>query len=361
MDACGDNRFEMIEKAKQDLIESTNIDMENCEQKYQKALSRAKYYHDRHNIQFLENIFPELRESGDERIRKALLEYFGKQCDMSDCNGIYGYEVYDWLKKQGEKVDAIENFDTEFEKQVSHLIASAINKEHEYNDGFVKWTANALLNYAKHELEKQGELKPTDYHLANEKMEIERWKEACKAACSDRNYRSHYGLTETRDDYFVDGVQWADENPKHKPVWSEEDEKILKELVEEVKDQLDSVPSPDCMDKEDEKVLKQLNKWMDWLKSIKNRVQLQPNQEWSEEDEKMRQETIDWFEKKCFPYALESENPARESIKWLKSLKPNNWKPSEEQIKSLRIALQSMPYSKDKETALSLLEQLVEL
>jgi hypothetical protein len=43
--------------------------------------------------------------------------------------------------------------------------------------------------------------------------------------------------------------------------------------------------------------------------------------EWSEEDEKMCQETIDWFEKKCFPYALESENPARESIKWLKSLK----------------------------------------
>jgi hypothetical protein len=42
---------------------------------------------------------------------------------------------------------------------------------------------------------------------------------------------------------------------------------------------------------------------------------------WSEEDEKMCQETIDWFEKKCFPYALESENPARESINWLKALK----------------------------------------
>ena len=47
----------------------------------------------------------------------------------------------------------------------------------------------------------------------HDKMDVERWKEACKAACSDRNYRSHFGLTETRDDYFVDGVQWADENP----------------------------------------------------------------------------------------------------------------------------------------------------
>ena len=42
---------------------------------------------------------------------------------------------------------------------------------------------------------------------------------------------------------------------------------------------------------------------------------------WSEEDDKMCQETIDWFEKKCFPYAIGEENPARESIKWLKSLK----------------------------------------
>lgn len=42
---------------------------------------------------------------------------------------------------------------------------------------------------------------------------------------------------------------------------------------------------------------------------------------WSEEDEKKCQETIGWFEKRCFPYALEHENPARESIKWLKSLK----------------------------------------
>lgn len=49
--------------------------------------------------------------------------------------------------------------------------------------------------------------------IDNLKMPVERWKEACKAACSDRNYRSHNGMTETRDDYFVDGVQWADEHP----------------------------------------------------------------------------------------------------------------------------------------------------
>lgn len=48
----------------------------------------------------------------------------------------------------------------------------------------------------------------------NLNMPVERWKEACKAACIDGNYRSHNGMTETRDDYFVDGVQWADEHPR---------------------------------------------------------------------------------------------------------------------------------------------------
>lgn len=45
------------------------------------------------------------------------------------------------------------------------------------------------------------------------------------------------------------------------------------------------------------------------------------NKGWSEEDETICQETIDWFEQKCFPYASEEENPARKSIQWLKSLK----------------------------------------
>lgn len=40
-------------------------------------------------------------------------------------------------------------------------------------------------------------------------------------------------------------------------------------------------------------------------------------------------------EQKCFPYALEKDNPARESINWLKSLKDRvqpqtTWKPTEE-------------------------------
>ena len=50
--------------------------------------------------------------------------------------------------------------------------------------------------------------------MENQKMTKERWEQAVKAGSNDRNYRRERGFTETRDDYFVDGVQWADENPR---------------------------------------------------------------------------------------------------------------------------------------------------
>ena len=55
--------------------------------------------------QMMEEVFPELAENEDERIRKALIEYFNEQCDMSDWNGVYGYQVVAWLEKQGNKTE----------------------------------------------------------------------------------------------------------------------------------------------------------------------------------------------------------------------------------------------------------------
>ena len=50
--------------------------------------------------------------------------------------------------------------------------------------------------------------------MDNSKMDKERWAQAVKAASCAASYRREHGFTETRDDYFVDGVQWADENPR---------------------------------------------------------------------------------------------------------------------------------------------------
>ena len=50
--------------------------------------------------------------------------------------------------------------------------------------------------------------------IRNEKMSVERWKNAVEAGSCQRNYRRERGMTQTNDDFFVDGVQWADEHPK---------------------------------------------------------------------------------------------------------------------------------------------------
>ena len=53
-------------------------------------------------------------------------------------------------------------FNNEFENQVSNLIVSVLNGEHEYNESFVKYVAQSLLGYAK------NELKPTEWSEEDE-------------------------------------------------------------------------------------------------------------------------------------------------------------------------------------------------
>ena len=124
------------------------------------------------SVEDVRKLIPKLKESEDERIKTFLHHTFTAQYLCKDKLGKWHGEpvinILAWLEKQGAKVSAIEGFETEFERQVSCLIASAINKEHEYNQGYVKWTANALLNYAKHELEKQGQQKPAEWSEEDE-------------------------------------------------------------------------------------------------------------------------------------------------------------------------------------------------
>jgi transposase-like protein len=70
---------------------------------------------------------------------------------------------------------------------------------------------------------------------------------------------------------------------------------------------------------------------IDWLKSLKGRVQPQPKQEWSEEDEHRIKDTIYFLDTAKKHYASTEELDA--CIDWLKSLRPHQqWKPSSEQI-----------------------------
>lgn len=76
-----------------------------------------------------------------------------------------------------------------------------------------------------------------------------------------------------------------------------------------------------------------------WLKSIKERIQPQPKQEWSEEDEDMRDDIIRYL-KRLSGDMVSPNQPYQKEIQWLKSLRTQTtWKPSGEQMRVLDLAI----------------------
>ena len=78
----------------------------NYEQKYKKALDNARLMYDAGNNDvkhIVGQLFPELAESENERIRKALITFFSRfpYNNMEDA-GINAKDVISWLEKQAE-------------------------------------------------------------------------------------------------------------------------------------------------------------------------------------------------------------------------------------------------------------------
>ena len=74
---------------------------------YDDAIERAKKLHDKINI---EEIFPELKESDDMKIKNAILNYFKKMwgnCQDDVC-GVRVEDAIDWIEKQGEQTSTLE-------------------------------------------------------------------------------------------------------------------------------------------------------------------------------------------------------------------------------------------------------------
>lgn len=71
--------------------------------RYEEALKRAKEFVGKEECINLEYIFPELKESEDEKIRKALINFFDGWGDKTWDSGIKYSEVVAWLEKQENK------------------------------------------------------------------------------------------------------------------------------------------------------------------------------------------------------------------------------------------------------------------
>lgn len=74
---------------------------------YDEAL-KVLHKYDGANIMFTqdlkEEMFPELKEEGDEKIRKAIIEYFaGSHSSMYPYKGFTKEQIITWLEKQGEQ------------------------------------------------------------------------------------------------------------------------------------------------------------------------------------------------------------------------------------------------------------------
>lgn len=218
----------------------------------------------------------------DKEIIEALIKHLKEQdgfLTAIDC--ISARAILNWLKKQKEqKPAACIDFDNEFENQISRLLVSVLNGEHEYNEGLVKYAAQSLLGYAKQEQ------KPAEW---SEDDEIRR--ESCISY-----------LANTRD--MIEFNQYIGDNARKSGK-------------------------------------KEIQKDIDWLKSLPERFNLQPKQEWSEEDYNAILIAIDWLQyyRDTFVVTGETKDEISDCVDRLKSLRPQpHWKPSEEQLKALILA-----------------------
>lgn len=138
----------------------------------------------------------------------------------------------------------------------------------------------------------------------------------------------------------ADCSEWIAWLEKQKPAWSEEDEKIIDGLISICDEAQDNIPRLSVRFSHVEALKK-------WLKSLKDRVQPQPKQEWSEEDEKTIVKMRDFFirvlgDKPDFTEDKRYEEFIEFIDNRLASLRPQSkWKPSKEQMHILKVHVDS--------------------
>lgn len=122
-------------------------------------------------------------------------------------------------------------------------------------------------------------------------------------------------------------LAWLEKQKEQKPAeWSKDDAIRIEDLINLVEHHHDK--EYDWFDYKD---------LSSWLKDLPNRFELQPKQEWSEEDEKMIKSLVDNFTHYAF---TPDGTDARDIIPWLKAIRPH-WKPSEEQMEALDTAIKT--------------------
>lgn len=165
--------------------------------------------------------------------------------------------------------------------------------------------------------------------------EDEKIRKAVKHLVNSTKER-HFGIDNYDGVKWIDILSWLEKQGEQKPVWSEEDDINLGKAIWYVEN-----PAP---------MVVKGSMLVEWLKSLKDRVQPQTKQEWSEEDEANLQFAIDDFQfcadNNQFPVVCNTEKH-KEVLASLKSLKERyTWKPSDEQMKILQYLCETSSHPK---------------
>lgn len=277
-----------------------------------------------------QNVFPELRENEDEKIREDILLYIGAKDDISlDTHNRW----LSWLEKQSDTNEIINR--DEFTKGVLRGAAVNLISYIDYNkaegnmrfsnieckdieDALVSGDWDKIYAYMKKKLGRQGKQK---FIWSEEDKTMSRFIGNAITSDDASTYLESKGVQ------VIDAHVWLDElkdRVQSKQEWSEEDKDYYDVIISKLEVTQDDAALTDNQ--------------MEFLKSLKDRVQLK--QEWDEEDEvmiKVFDSIIGYIVEVVDKNVLERFGTNRKELfSWLKSLRPQNtWKPSEEQIKAL--------------------------
>ena len=306
--------------------------MMNYKEKYNEALERAKKLHGTvaAGRDFLAEIFPELRESDDERIRKGIIRFLNSE----QAEGIFTYEARQswlaWLEKMSE-----ENI-----KKI---------RSEEYTKGYT----DAIKANKKW----QKEQKPAECLKAERDgwyMCIKDYYRGGKKQCSIGDLVQAKGgmymmaeedISEWFRKAYYEEVRNAfepntDTSIPEKPAeWSEEDAKPFNDVLSGLKYAYEDLTNHKSFDS-----ARDIKEAFDWMQARLKSLRPQPQPEWSEEDAKMRDRLIKRLQYLSWNTRTDTTMPNItyfDEIEWLKSLRPQpQWKPSEEQMKALEHVLE---------------------
>ena len=299
---------------------------------YDEALEHAKFYHgncpSEPERKKLERMFPVLRESEDERIRKEILEFFENYRNNGTWKTIPDVSKYIvYLEKQKGNVEKEYVFRPLAGTDITDAAKQAIRRANEgnclvlaFNGAYIPvkkgCNASEIVDIYDAYLEKQKELPLMN---GDADLYFDEW--------------NRQKQNPTKRECFEEGMRYADRLQKEqKPAeWSEEDERMLSRCIKSIecsKQFSDSQTFIEAKDKE-----------IDWLK---NRV-FTIKQEWSEEDKQALQFSIDWLDTYRDRHAMtqDAKDDITFCIEKLKTLRPQpNWKPSEKQINMLGVIVE---------------------